>query len=955
MSTDRRAGRHAAPRPQRRPRLGRRTGRRPTIHVIRLLAGQLAAVRGLAALLALVTMGSIAFLTITPVVQAHAEDRAVGDLLRDAPNLQRDITLRLAAAPLPPNEPTGPVRAGDEDPFAPVDEAMRTALTPAVTRLLGEQSYAVTSPSMLVAARRGTPLTVEHQQMVVRMETPLASKVSWTAGQAPTAPAEQTSVEVSEPQSGGVTQVSVMVIPVALRDTTAKAYGLGVNDVVELTPIAPGPGTLVVRVTGLFAPIDARDRLWDTDPRMLGIAKVPGEQGAIIDEAAMLAAPSAYGGISDSLFREPIRGGSAWRSFAMVHEWRYPLDPDRLGRDDVRPLREALVRVQSDPRSFSGLPEAPTVTSGLGNLLTTYESQVAGARAMTSFAFAGFTMVALLVLFLAAVVGAERRMPQLQLMRARGGSLVTLLPVATAGAAWPAVVGAVLVLAGVAAFARSTPDPAAIVAALLIVLGPMAVVALVTRRRLLSADSASTPTGRRQRLVAEVGVVVLAALAVTTVRSRGTEIASGTTDWYAALTPFLVAAAGAVVGIRALSWLLRVAAGWAARRRGLVAHLGLTRAARTGSTALVPLAALVVGTTLVTMLGAISADISSLRQTAAYQVVGADVRVDGPQLGDATEQALARVPGVKGTTLAYVLPRASMSNAGGTTTVEILAVDPQTYAALLRDRPINYVPPPRAGSTSSTTPLPVLLSDPSATGRVQLSVRGSFVDAQVVGVDPALGRLVSGRATAVALVPLDQLSGQVPVVAPNTVFVRSDDPGAVLAIQDRDPAAFGALVTEVQSAAGVRDGVARRALSSLVTQSYVVGAGLTAITTVLAVLLLLTVTRAERTRLVVRLRTMGLPRGGERRLAWVEVMPLVVVAVVLGVAIGMIAPTIMMAALDLAPYTGAAPHPALTPRWSVGLLTGALVLVLAASALVVDSLIARRSALAENIRRGDSA
>ena len=94
--------------------------------------------------------------------------------------------------------------------------------------------------------------------------------------------------------------------------------------------------------------------------------------------------------------------------------------------------------------------------------------------------------------------------------------------------------------------------------------------------------------------------------------------------------------------------------------------------------------------------------------------------------------------------------------------------------------------------------------------------------------------------------------------------------------------------------------------------------------TFLAVLLLLAATRAERSQLAIRLRTMGLPHGRERLLARAEVLPLLAVGVVAGTLVGVLAPSALAPALDLAPFTGAVTRPARSdPRPLTGLVVGA--------------------------------
>ena len=178
-----------------------------------------------------------------------------------------------------------------------------------------------------------------------------------------------------------------------------------------------------------------------------------------------------------------------------------------------------------------------------------------------------------------------------------------------------------------------TTRPAWVEVALVVVLPPVVAV-VATARRVRAIDEVpeeSTRTVRAaRRLVLEAAVVLLAVLAVTTVRSRGAVIASGRTDWYAAVTPVLVALAAAVVALRVMPWPVARLAGLAERSRGVVAVGGLTRAARTGAGAAVPLAALVVGATLVTLMATLTASVAEQRELAALRAARPSRRTGMP-------------------------------------------------------------------------------------------------------------------------------------------------------------------------------------------------------------------------------------------------------------------------------------------------------------------------------------
>ena len=448
--------------------------------------------------------------------------------------------------------------------------------------------------------------------------------------------------------------------------------------------------------------------------------------------------------------------------------------------------------------------------------------------------------------------------------------------------------------------------------------------------------------------------MAVAALAVTTVRSRAGEIAAGRTDWYAALAPVLVATVGGLVVLRVLPWPVGFAARWAARRRGLVGFLGLARAARTGAAATLPVLAVVVGAAVLALLASLTWTIADQREVAAYRSVGAEVRVDALRIDPEDTEALAARPGVHTVVPAYVDAGANLVSGNRAVPVVVIATDPAALSRLLRGTPIAV--PTADGSGDGT--LQVLLGPGAPSGEgLELVVRGARVP--VTGADPAPGlvRLGSSRAFPAVVVPLDGLRALVPAAQPNTAFLDAD-PAAAEALRtlpDPSTATPSGRVLGVDTVAAAESRVAGRSLPRLVATTYLVGAVLAGALTLLAVLLLLTATRPERAALVIRLRTMGLPHGGERALAWTEVLPVVALSALAGAVVGALAPSLVEAAVDLAPFTGGAGHPPLAPAPVAAAGAGALVIVLGGLALVLDAAAARRGRLADHLRRGDTA
>ena len=928
---------------------------RPPLGRLALLRHSLAAERTTAVLLAVLTLLTTVFLVAAPRVESVAHDRALGDAVSTAAPPERDLGLRLTTRAGRASRASTTPTQGPSAPFTPVDTAVRAAMGPQVQALLSGDFVAAQSDPLTMARSTGEPLDVSSAELAVRVDGAALDRVRWVTGGPPGAPTTTRTLRDAADQDN-----VVQVVPVALSARTADAWGVSVGDVLDLSA-GPSARRIVsptaVVVSGTFEPLDPADEVWAAEPRMLGIGKILTPQGGTTDQAAVIAPLESYSVLGDGLWRGPTEEPPPSPSPAFDHTWRYTLDADRLTRDDVEVLRDFLVRLDTDPTTWAGVPNVPAVSTGLGGLLDRYERDVAVTGVLTSFVTGGVAALAVLVLALTALLGAQRRDREVRLLRARGASRVqvlTLVGVATSVLAVPlAVLGA---LAVVLLLPGDTTRPAWVEVALVVVLPPVVAV-VATARRVRAIDEVpeeSTRTVRAaRRLVLEAAVVLLAVLAVTTVRSRGAVIASGRTDWYAAVTPVLVALAAAVVALRVMPWPVARLAGIAERGRGFVAFVGLTRAARTGAGAAVPLAALVVGATLVTLMATLTASVAEQRELAALRAVGADARVDAARIDAPDVAALAARPGVDAAIPAHVDAGATVSSGGRVTSVVVVAVDPARYAELLEGTPLAFTPP-------SATPdgrLPVVLSGGPAVGDLDLGLRGLSTPAHRVATVPGLERAVSGQGRVVALVPLDALVKALPTTQPNTVFLRASPEAQrdLEATAARDRSQLGGLATGVTTVTGFAADVADRALPSLVAATFLVGVLLAGVLSFLAVLLLLAATRRERSQLAIRLRTMGLPHGRERRLAWAEVLPLLAVGVVAGCLVGVVVPNALAPALDLAPFTGAVTRLPIQSHLLTGLLVGLVALGIGSLALLTDAASTRRGSLADHLRRGDTA
>lgn len=912
-------------------------------------------------LFAVLTATTTAYLVATPRLQDTAYDKALGDELRAASQLQRDITLSLvpqdrgASFLRPVGEAPGD---GLTAPFGLVESAANGAMARDVG-LVGKPTVAAQTDPFAIVPESGAKLP-GPPETVVRVQDQLDEHVRWTAGTAPTKPSQTRTLTI------GKQSRPVHLLPVGVSQAVATSLGLTVGASYQLLPAGEsgqvGREPVFVVVTGTYEPRDRRDPFWESEGRLLAVASIPSPQGGAVRQGALVMPVESYPALTDSLRAGDDTNLAPMGSPLLNHTWRYVVRED-LGRAEAARLSRMASRLDTAP-DMTRLPERPRLTTDLPSIVDRYERSLASTSVVTSFTSAGILALAAIVLMLTALVATASRLRELTLLAARGASTPHVLVTALAGPmAWGVLAAGATAGVTVLLVDGVTPLLSWVQVAVILAAPAAAITALVlgtVRAAVNTLVAASTSLVRSsRRIVAELGLVVLAVLAISTVRARGDVISNGQTDWYAALSPVLLAAAAAVVVFRILPWPVRALSRLAGRGRGYVSFLGFARSSRASGTAGLPLLALVVGATILTVVATIAATIGEERSLAAYRTVGADARVDGVRIDEADLTGLRQRPGVDAVAGAFVdrdaqIAGAIVSTGRAAQDITVIGVDPAQYASVLAGSPLAL-----AGGDAGTGAgrIPVRLSAGSAVGdEIDIVVRGTPVPVTVTAVDPGLARISSGRLVTTALVPLDRLEAAVPLAQQNTAFVRASAQASAALVAEGagSRAAIGELVTGVTSVDGLTDAAAHRSLPSFVAQSYAIAAALAGLLTFLAVLLLLVAGRPERRQLLLRLRTMGMPRGAEARLLAVEILPLLLTAVLVGAAVGIAAPLLVSRAIDLGGYT-AGPRPDLTANWGVGGLAALGALLLAVLALVIEEIRTRRASLAEHLRAGENA
>jgi putative ABC transport system permease protein len=149
-----------------------------------------------------------------------------------------------------------------------------------------------------------------------------------------------------------------------------------------------------------------------------------------------------------------------------------------------------------------------------------------------------------------------------------------------------------------------------------------------------------------------------------------------------------------------------------------------------------------------------------------------------------------------------------------------------------------------------------------------------------------------------------------------------------------------------------RKGLETSGVNQMLAFAFVVGAGGGLATALLAIGFAVVAGARARGRTLSRLRTMGLSRRQGNRLLGYELLPVLVVGAVAGVAVGVALPTVLGGVLNLSAFTGGfAVRPQLDPM--VAVAVAGLVVVAMVAALVLEQVVNRRLRLGDVLRLGE--
>lgn len=902
---------------------------------------------------------------------------------------QRNIRVERASLPIP---------GSAEDPFGNIrDQGQRFANTefpPSVSTVVSGYTFVVDSPRFAIEPFPGesapNPFDLfleyryqdrieENSELVAgRLPEPQTPVAVLIGEGCPTTPAEIS--DLMERLEGGVSLPEgldcalreVPVFEVAVTEQTLAALGVELDQTMMLRPDendvlyfgVAGQDLdyrLAMRVSGVIELTDPELEFWYGDPTLHRPSIEENPDFRII-YATGLMAPADFASLAAAT--TPASWASVWRHF---------VDADAVAKADIELLQSDLRSLQNRFSVVASRPGDFRVLTQLGELLAGHEAQKSQTLAMLSLSIAGLFAVSLAALLLLGVLMTDRQRGSVVLTRNRGGSgaQLTMSRVyeAVLLVAVPAVVGYWI---GKLVFATDNGLPSyrlvvamALAAILMIVITGVG----LFRRRLgsLQTERSNAPESSSRRVVWEVALLVVTVASVLVLRRRGLAddvAAEASFDLLLVLAPILIAAAGGVILLRLFPLIAATASRAVRRFRGAVGFFALKRVTGRRVSENLPLAVVVVCVAVAALSAVTANSISNGQEASSWQVVGADLSIEGFRPGAALPVSvdLSSLP-ADASALARVEDGAPVEEEGASapSSVAVIAVESVAYRDLLRAGPLEVSFPDEMtdGVFSAGTadqPMPAIVSaDWAAERGVQV---GEHLDVDLGATEP--------------VVEVRSIEATFPDVAPGGDFIVVD----LAELQEMSefdiPASVAYIRLSESHAADVADDITSTAPSAQVTSRYewleeVSSDPFVAWSTVVLTMVFwyavtfavaisvagLALTAASRRRDLAYLRTMGLAPRQAARIVFVEQMPGVVVGTLGGVAAGILAAVLLAPMIALEGFTGHVLPAPLTVDWSEFAILAVAVIGAMTIAVGIFVVVSRRDDVGKTLRTGE--
>ena len=897
-----------------------------------LLSHHLRSRLGGAAVVALLVLVLSFLATAAPVVLGLLSDAALRDRLGVLGALERDVVSETAGAPqLGAHDLSVPSTTEEVwGTFLEAVERIRADADDPLPDILGEGRAVTTVTDMPVAEAPRTRAVsmafapgIEDEIVLVegRMPEPAASYL------------DEPVASASIPGGSVANRVEVVVS----ADTAAQ-----MEWAVGETRSVGTPAVLVELVlVGTFEPVDAEAGYWEHVPSSL-TPKIF-DDGNLPRVVTGMAFPHPASLISSGLYG--LYSTTVW----------YPTDIDRISAATAEDTAAALRKLTAVSHTIG------SSAGGIGILSLRFQADVTGeielalaqgasTVAVIAMIVAGPIGVAAAVLVLGCRLILERRRPSLRLLSARGASLAQLrgilgLEGVVAGIVPAALGAAIAAIVGAAVF-RATPTVLDFLPALVIGLAPIAILVVLApaaaeRRARTDLDLG----GSRVRLIVEGIVLVLTALTLVLLFVRG--YSSGL-DPLLAAAPLLLAITACLITLRLYPIPLHGIFDRARRSSRLDAFVGSARALREPSIGLTPVLALVVGVSVAVSSGILLSALQAGITHSARAQVGADMRVTG---GSFTLEQLDRVRDIDGVAAATGVSGADPSTLdvnGAKRATSVFVVDAAELRDVQGDGP-GLLPPGVSLEPRDDGPMPMVVA--GATDRIiggSDELRLGSVHAEVVGVTSGPSP-IGARENWAAIDEsyAEDVLGRDP--SDRTVLIRLEPDAAPEAVEEQLREAF-AFEVRIDTADRIADRIQSGPAVQGVRWALLIATAVTALLSALAIVMTLTLATEQRNRLLALLRTLGAPRRAATSLALWEVGPPAVAAIVAGTVFGAIVPLVVLAAVDLRPFTGSTVQPSYQLDPAILALTVGGFVALAAVLTAVALLVSRRIRAARALR-----
>lgn len=733
------------------------------------------------------------------------------------------------------------------------------------------------------------------------------------------------------PRGAGDATDPAAPLEVAVPAATAAAAALEVGDLLDYSPRP-------LRVAAIVTPQDPDDPYWERLPT-LQAPRIRAEAGVVPTvTGSVWIAPDAAPTLRDTLAAGRLE---AWM----------PVFGERIAYADAAEVARQA-RQLSTTTLFLADNGSLDIRSSLPNALERAQSRIDAVGALVGLVVSGVLGVLVAVAALGVRTVLARRAATLALLAARGASGAQLRGLMALEGLLVGLPAAALAV-GVAPLLVPGPvDPRATLGAAALGLLPAVLVATLASpgARRAGRRDLRIRGGSRRRLLAEIALAGVAALATGLLLRRGLVLAPGGLDPLLTATPLLLALAVSAVTLRLTPGPLRALQRALARRPGAVGVVGAARAIRDPALGFAAALALVVGVSVVIFSVVLTATVQAGLTRGARESVGADVQVRALDLGPAVQEAVAAVPGVAGTVALTRLADAPFRQGTLDRQVTVVVADSAALHAIRADVPALD---PAAGT------LPILASDDWA-------ARLAGDDATLAGRPVVIAASIPAHALpgvsrqwvlvdAASAAELGLSGAAADVVLAGTAAgadvaeVAADIRDVVVARQE--PRARSAVVVRDATSAGRE--LRTPAVDALEGALTLSGAA-SLVLAILALALASIGAAPGRARLLGVLDVLGMTRRQIRAvIAW-ESGPLVVSALVAGPVLGVALAALVTTVVDLRPFVGGLRPPPVA--FDAVTLTTALgaVAIAALVAGAVAAAIAHRLAPARALKMGES-